>query len=391
MEGDIIYMKKVLIYNGYYYPSKNCGGPITSIENIVNACYDKFDFYIICYNHDFNDFTSFSISVNEWHRVGNANVMYVEPGYLDFSLSNTERLFKELKPDLIWFSGVLTPNNKIVSVLNARKLNIPVLFSPRGEVSKDRVQLKAYKKVPYLNILKLTRLYKDCYFHGTSDDEETGIRKYFKPDDKHIFRVANISITQQSDIVNRQKKSGELRLIFFSRIHEVKNLHFAIQAVNQCKRDIIFDIYGPIEGKEYWEVCENEIKKAPTNVKIQYVGILQHLDMSAIIQSYDAFLFPTINENYGHVIAESLANSRPVILSKGTTPWDDLNGKAGFVVDLNDLSEFVNKIEYYAKLDEKQFNDVIIETKKYFIDKMGKDEAVKGHIYMMNHILSNKR
>lgn len=391
MEKGIINMKKVLIYNGYYYPSRNCGGPITSIENIVNACCNEFEFYIICYNHDFNSSEPFDISVNEWHKTGNANVMYVKPGYLDFSLSRTRELFNDLKPDIVWFSGVLTPNNKIVTVLNARKMNISVLFSPRGEVSVDRVKIKAYKKIPYLYMLKLTRMYKGCFFHGTSDDEEAGIKKYFNPDAEHFFKVANIAIMQQPDVVELRKKQGELRLFFFSRIHEVKNLLFAIRAVNQCKCNITFDIYGPIERKEYWEKCEDEIKKSPENIKINYAGIIHHEDMSNIIQSYDAFLFPTINENYGHVIAESLANSRPVILSNGTTPWDDLDGRAGYAVDLDDMSGFVSKIEYYAGLDEEQFKNVITETKKYFIDKIGKDEAVKGHIDMLNQILSDKR
>ncbi len=125
-------MEKILIFNGYYYPSKNCGGPITSIENIVNTCCDDYEFYIICYNHDFNDKTAFDVTLNLWVKVGNANVMYVEQNYLDFSKENMKSVLIKLKPNLIWFSGVLTPNNKIVAVNIARKMNIPLLISPRG-------------------------------------------------------------------------------------------------------------------------------------------------------------------------------------------------------------------------------------------------------------------
>ena len=382
--------KKVLIFNGYYYPSKNCGGPITSIENIVNGCCNEFDFYIVCYNHDFGDLTPFEKEVNKWYKVGNAQVFYVEPGYLDFSKERMKQFFESLQPDLIWFSGVLTPNNKIVTVLNARKMNIPVLFSPRGEVSADRVKLKAYKKIPYLNFLKLSGMYKKCYFHGTSDDEIEGIIKYFNPDKNHIFKVANIAIMPQEDVVKHKKEEGTVRLFFFSRIHEVKNLLFAIQCINQCKNNVCFDIYGPIESKEYWKECEEEIAKSPENVQIKYCGVLQHNELSETIQNHDAFLFPTINENYGHVIAESLANSRPVILSKGTTPWDDLDNKAGFVVSLSEPSEFTNKIDYYASMDGIEFDNVIVSTKIYFREKMGQDDALKGHINMLRAIMSTK-
>lgn len=382
-------MKKVLIFNGYYYPSKNCGGPITSLENIVNGCHDEFEFYILCYNHDFNDSKSFIIETKKWHSVGNAKVMYVEPKYLDYSVKNMKKVFSELKPDLIWFSGVLTPNNKVVSVLNARKLGIPVLFSPRGEVSADRVQLKAYKKIPYLNLLRITGIYRGCYFHGTSDDEIDGLKKYFNPDNNHIFKVPNIAIMQQKDVVLHQKIEGDLKLFFFSRIHEVKNILFGIKCVSKCKNIITFDIYGPIESTDYWKQCEEIIKNAPDNIHIKYCGILQHDNMSECIQAHDAFLFPTINENYGHVIAESLANSRPVILSKGTTPWDDLNGRAGFCAELDDETLFIEKIEYLAELNNDEYNDLIKNTKEYFIEKVGKDEAIQGHKKMIRNILES--
>ena len=59
-----------------------------------------------------------------------------------------------------------------------------------------------------------------------------------------------------------------------------------------------------------------------------------------VYQKYDCFLFPTLNENYGHVIAEALANGCQVVLSKGTTPWDDLHLKAGYVCQLDEIDSF---------------------------------------------------
>lgn len=380
--------KKILIFNGYYYPSKNYGGPNTSIENIVNACCDEFDFYIVCYNHDFGDLTPFSIEVNKWHKHGNAKVMYVESNYLDFSIKRMGALFQSLSPDLIWFSGVLTPNNKIVAVSIARKMHIPVLFSPRGEVSADRVRLKAYKKIPYLLFLKALGIYKGCYYHATSDDELEGIKKYFNPASSNIFKIANISIMQQPDTIKCDKKSGSVRLIFFSRIHEVKNLLFAINCVCNCRQKVIFDIYGPIESEEYWDKCLEIIKSAPENAKINYCGTLQHDNMGSTIQSYDAFLFPTLNENYGHVIAETLANSRPVILSKGTTPWDDLDKRAGYVIDLGNRELFSQTIDSLAQMDMHEYSNLLESTKKYFSEKIGKDSAIKGHKDMIHNIVN---
>ena len=383
-------MKKILIFNGYYYPSKNCGGPITSIENIVNTCCDEFDFYIICYNHDFNDRTAFNVELNKWIKLGNAHVMYVEQGYLDYSAKRMEILLRTLQPHLIWFSGVLTPNNKIVTARIARKIGCPVLFSPRGELSADRVKIKGYKKIPYLKLISRLGIYNHCYFHGTSDDEVEGIKKYFNPDEKHIFRAANISIAQQPDLVSIEKVRGELKVFFFSRIHEVKNLLFGVQCLSRCKSKIVFDVYGPIESESYWDDCVETAKNAPSNIKMNYGGILDYTNKSLVIQQHHCFLFPTINENYGHVIAESLANARPVILSKGTTPWDDLDKKAGFVIDLSNPEGFTEALDRMAEMDQEDFNSLVNGTKQYFSNKTADDDAVEKHKYMLKSIIEQE-
>lgn len=383
-------MKKVLIFNGYYYPSKNCGGPITSIENIVNTCCDEFEFFIICYNHDFNDNTPFDVVLNTWVKVGNANVMYVEQNYLDFSKEHMEKVLSQLKPDLIWFSGVLTPNNKIVTAKIAKKRGIPVLFSPRGELSADRVKIKAYKKVPYLRLITLLGVYNNCFFHGTSDDEEEGIIKYFHPNKDHIFRAANISVAQQLDLCEIKKEKGSLNVFFFSRIHEVKNILFGIQCLAKCRSKINLDVYGPIESKEYWQECLDVAKNAPSNITVNYGGILDYSNKAESIQRHHCFLFPTLNENYGHVIAESLANSRPVLLSKGTTPWDDLDGRAGYVISLDQPEQFTKMIDMLAEMDQEQFDKLIKTTKEYFIEKTTCDNAVKKHLDMFKQIIGEE-
>lgn len=38
---------RVLIIMGMYLPGSLSGGPITSVKNLVDCLYDKFDFYIL--------------------------------------------------------------------------------------------------------------------------------------------------------------------------------------------------------------------------------------------------------------------------------------------------------------------------------------------------------
>ena len=381
---------KVLAFNDYYYPATDVGGPVTSIANAVNALHDEFDFYIEAYNHNFSDHTPFpGIETEKWYDMNGAKVMYHSDGVLDFKYKKMEEFIDTVKPDIMWFSGLLMPNKLHNAIRIGEKRGIGVLISPRGEASPDRMVLKGYKKFPYAALVSLLGIYKkkNVFFHATSDDEIVGLKKYFhiKPD--RITEVANIGVTVTRRPEGYKKVEGKVRAMFISRIHEVKNLDFAIKAFSKLSVNGEYDIYGPIETPEYWQKCEELIKAAPQNVTIKYCGKVNPMDVAGVYQKYDCFLFPTINENYGHVIAESLANGCPVVLSKGTTPWDDIDGQAGFVCRLDSEKEFVDALTKIAEMNQQTYLQFMDSTYDYYKRKTADDDAVIGHRDMFHKIV----
>ena len=381
---------RILAFNDYYYPATDVGGPVTSIANAVNALRDEVDFYIEAYNHNFSDHTPFpEIETEKWYDMNGAKVMYHSDGTLDYKYKKMEEFIYAVKPDIMWFSGLLMPNKLHNAIRIGEKSGIAVLISPRGEASPDRMVLKGYKKFPYAALVSLLGIYKkkNVFFHATSDDEIVGLKKYFhiKPD--RITEVANIGVTVTRRPEGYKKVEGKVRAMFISRIHEVKNLDFAIKAFSKLSVNGEYDIYGPIETPEYWQKCEELIKAAPQNVTIKYCGKVNPMDVARVYQKYDCFLFPTINENYGHVIAESLANGCPVVLSKGTTPWDDIDGQAGFVCKLDSEKEFVDALTEIANMNQQEYLRFIKSTYEYYEKKTADDAAVSGHREMFKKIV----
>jgi hypothetical protein len=51
--------KKILIYIDWFVPAFKAGGPVRSVENIVNRFADKFDFLIITSDRDLGDLKAF--------------------------------------------------------------------------------------------------------------------------------------------------------------------------------------------------------------------------------------------------------------------------------------------------------------------------------------------
>ncbi len=110
------------------------------------------------------------------------------------------------------------------------------------------------------------------------------------------------------------------RIVYISRISPIKNLLLALQAIRMCVGQVNFHIYGPIEDEEYWRRCQEIIADMPPNVRVRYFGPLEAAAVRATFAEHDAFLFPSMGESFGHVIAESLSASCPVICSD-QTPW----------------------------------------------------------------------
>lgn len=380
-------MKKIiLIFNGYYTPSKNYGGPTTSVENIVSNCSDHFDFRIIAANHDIGEKTIFDGIQEGWNQVGNAKVLYIDENKYNYNTQKISAIIKKTQASIVCLAGIFRPEIKWCAIKVCRKMNIPVLISPRGEVCKSTFAMKKYKKAPYAKIVSIIGLFRNVMFHATSEEEKAGLIRYFKIPEGNIYLVPNIAkeYTQREKHI---KISGEIRIVLISRIQYKKNITYAIDIVNNLKCKTIFDIYGPMESSEYWRQCEILIALSPSNVKINYCGALNPEEVGEKFSEYDCFLFPTYSENYGHVIAEAMLNACPVVLSKGTTPWDDLNETTGFVHYLSDKDAFIKNLEKIALMNNKEYELLLASNKEYITKKIGNDDAIHGHIDMYSTII----
>ena len=72
---------------------------------------------------------------------------------------------------------------------------------------------------------------------------------------------------------------------------------------------------------------------------------------------YDAGLFLTKAENFGHALYESLSCARPIITSN-FTPWRNLESQfAGWNVDISDLNVVLRKLNIIADMDNAQFEN----------------------------------
>ena len=340
---------------GGFFPGKKYGGPPVSVSNFCSLLQGKVECYVVTHNHDKDDNTPYRNILEGWNEIGVAKVMYVSDK--NYKNKTFERVIKELRPDYLYLQG-LFQDCVVPCLFLAKKYKVKVMLAPRGELCTGAF-LKKYKKIPYIVVLRLMGLLKNVSFQSTSDEETQAICKYLGVSSERIHLLTNIPSIPHNLPEHRTKVAGEGHFVFVSRILWKKNLLNAIKYLKGAKGKVFFDIYGPKEDENYWTECEAAIKQLPQNISVSYKGVLSHDEIHKTFRQYDAFLFPTLSENYGHVIAEALVTGCVPIISD-QTPWTDINeNNAGWALPLANNDGFVNAIQAVVDMD-----DNAIRTKK---------------------------
>ena len=265
-----------------------------------------------------------------------------------------------------------------------------MLLAPRGELCKGAMRFKWYKKVPYIIALKAMGLTQNVFWQSTSEEETKAIKRWMNTTDDRIYELCNIPSCSRGRCLQKEKNVGEGKFIFLSRIHPKKNLLKAIEFFHGIKGKAVFDIYGPIEDREYWEYCESEIKKLPQNIKVEYKGMVAHEDVHDTFSRYDAFLFPTFSENYGHVIAESLIAGTAVITSN-QTPWLDLEELGiGWVIPIMQEEGYIRAINVIIASSQKDMECIAEKATSYVNNKFEYERLRKLYQSALNEIVRRR-
>lgn len=343
-------MPTILIVTDYYLPGYRGGGVVRTLVNAVDWFSDEFDFKVLTRDRDFKSETPYpDVQYGEWQPVHGADVRYLAPE--ERSITNIGRIIRELNPDLVYINSFFAV--MCVKTLWANFLRllpgIPVLIAPRDELNPARMALKTFKKRPYLMLFKLVGLHQRVIWQATNDQEHAVLRAHFPRAD---IRLARDVATKDLPAVNPTKEKAErLQLVFISRIARSKNLTYAFEVLKHTDRPIWYDIYGPKEDPIYWKECAEIITTLPDHVQVAYKGELLPDDVVNVFAQYDAFLFPTMAENYGHVIWEALYAGCLPIISDGT-PWRDI---PGWVIPLDNPDDYLKAINELADMPQAAY------------------------------------
>ncbi len=375
--------KTILILCDWFLPGFKAGGPIQSIATLTQYLAPHFHFKIITTDRDFKSNQPYSnVIINEWTVYEGREVFYVSPENLNSTF--ILKLIQTTPHDVIYLNSLFSKIFTIqpLSWRKQGKLTSKVVLAPRGMLRPGALAVKPLKKQLFLMYAKITGLFKEVLWQSTSAEETQEIKNKIAQS-VNISEISNFPKTSEA-VKPIIKEKNKLNICFIGRILDVKNLMFACDIIKSITNTIKFHVFGPIEDSEYWNKCQTCVKSLPKSVEFEYKGELTQDEIGKTIQHYHALFLPTRTENFGHVIVETLQNSRPVIISD-QTPWRQLmQHKAGFDISLDKPNEFVKAINTLTDMNQEEYDRWCEAAKNYIQARLNIEAIINKYINLFN-------
>lgn len=291
--------------------------------------------------------------------------------YLPFPLSEIysfkkqwRKILKMEKPNIVHINGIWMMQTWIIQK-EAIQLGIKTYITPHGMLEPWILNRNPLKKKLALFLYQKKALKSALALISTAESEKENILKLQM--NPNVYTIPNgIDI---SEINLKNNWNVKKKILYLSRVHVKKGVELLIDSVVELEHELKgYEIIIAGEGEQAYLAQLIEKSEAIKNNSIKFVGGIYGNEKWNLYQDADFFVLPTHSENFGYVIAESLATGTPVITTKGA-PWQDLEERnCGFWIE-RDKESLKDAIRKMIKLDNVQLRRMGISGRKLIEEK----------------------
>jgi glycosyltransferase involved in cell wall biosynthesis len=226
--------------------------------------------------------------------------------------------------DLIHVTGLFSWINLAVA-RTARRLEIPVVASPRGSLDPEALAFSPRKKAWFFRLGGRRALEETTAFHVTSDMERRHVRAFLPA--ARVGTVPNgVFLPSEEELARwTAGPAGAPTVVFLGRIHAKKNVIPLVQAwasVASRHPGAKLVLAGPDDHGHRSEV-QRAIDAERLGASVSLAGRVAGEQRDRLLAGASCLVLPSRTENFGNVVAEALAYRVPVVASTGT-PWGGL-------------------------------------------------------------------
>lgn len=346
---------RVLAFIDWYAPGYKAGGPVRSMMNLVEHLRGRIDFHIVTRNTDYTEDTPYpGIVPDRWTVLsGGEKVWYASAAGM--GRRAWKQILRQEAWDSIYINGLYSWPFNILPLWLSRNGKVRRVVAVRGMLASGAMQQSTTKKLLFLSLARMFDLYRNVRFQATNAEEAKDVKTY-------VDRFAEVSIVPNlpgkapEDPHPIIKEQGSASLASVARISPEKNTLFALECLKQVKRQVEYDLYGPVYDEPYWTKCQAAIADLPDHVQVNYHGPVPPQEVPGILARHHLLFMPSAGENFGHTMLEALTAGRPLLISD-RTPWCGLEADvAGWDLPLDRPGEFARMIDRLVAMDQREYD-----------------------------------
>jgi glycosyltransferase involved in cell wall biosynthesis len=345
--------RRLLICADWFAPGVRAGGPIRSLVNLSQLLASDVQVRVLTSDRDLGESAPYpGISVDQWvpWQPG-IEVFY---GTAASRRAEFDRVLASFRPQAVYLNSMFSPAGTLWPLwrLSGQSAGTRVVLAPRGMLKPTALDRKGWKKKPVVSLLRRLGLTPGVVFHASSPDEIQEVGHWFPG-----HRVAHLPMVPQcplEQVPESQRPTGMLSLCCVGRVHPIKNVHIALQAMRHLTVPAVLRVLGPAEDRDYLVSCQRIVDSLPGFVRVEFCGVQSEAEVRRRLIESDAMILPTQGENFGHAIFESLAVGTPVIISDCTIWRDLVRQEAGWDLPLSRPEGFGEVLGQLARMSDAE-------------------------------------
>ncbi len=232
------------------------------------------------------------------------------------------------------------PNHQLAKI--ARRAGVPYILTSHGMLDDWSMSEHTLRKKVYLTVRSRAMLEGARAVHCTAQGEADQSRVHFPRGRAAVVPLlvdmAPFRTLPGPELARERFPALHLqglKVLCLSRLHPVKGLERVLNAAAGLKaQGIALQLLfaGPSDPAEYAGVLTERARALGLSENMHLLGMVGGTEKVSLYQAADVYAQPSVHENFGISLVESLAAGTPIITAKGVNIWPELQASGGAVI-----------------------------------------------------------